>query len=389
MLAAYTPTYGGVAEAIFKMAIGNGIGFAYADGFTKDEIFGYAYGSFILELADNAEDAFVLLGKTLAEEEIRIGGAVLSVVDLQKSYEDKLEPVYPCNIAQEPKAALVAYSAPATVRPAPAVKCAKPKLLIPVFPGTNCEYDTAKVMRDAGADPHIMVIRNLTSDAISRSVEDFARELKTAQMIFIPGGFSGGDEPDGSGKFITAFFRNAAIREGVTDLLERRDGLMAGVCNGFQALIKLGLVPFGKIIDTDTDCPTLTFNTIGRHQSRLVRTRIASNRSPWLAATEVGDIYTVPISHGEGRFLASDAVIAKLAENGQIATQYVDDRGEVTADIRFNPNNSAAAIEGITSPDGRVFGKMGHSERIGDGLYCNVPGKYDMGMFRSAVRYFK
>ncbi len=389
VLAAYTPTYGGVAEAIFKMAIGNGIGFTYADGFTRDELFGYAYGSFILELADNAEDIGVLLGKTLAEEELCIGGFTLSLADLQKSYEDKLEPVYPCNIAQEPGAALVAYSAPATVRPAPAVKCVRPKLLIPVFPGTNCEYDTAKAMRDAGADPHIMVIRNLTSDAISRSVEDFARELKTAQMIFIPGGFSGGDEPDGSGKFITAFFRNAAIREGVTELLERRDGLMAGVCNGFQALIKLGLVPFGKIIDTDADCPTLTFNTIGRHQSRLVRTRIASNRSPWLSATEVGDIYTVPISHGEGRFLASDAVIAKLAENGQIATQYVDDRGEVTADIRFNPNNSAAAIEGITSPDGRVFGKMGHSERIGDGLYCNVPGKYDMGMFLSAVRYFR
>ncbi len=388
VLAAYTPTYGGVAEAVFKMAIGNGIGFEYAEGFSKEEIFGYAYGSFILELTDG-ETAGDTLGYTVAEDAIKIGGTTLALADLQKIYEDKLEPVYPCNIEQTPAAALKAYAAPAGTRVAPAIKCAKPKLLIPVFPGTNCEYDTAKVMRDAGADPHIMVIRNLTSDAISRSVEEFAEELKTAQMIFIPGGFSGGDEPDGSGKFITAFFRNAAIREGVTDLLERRDGLMAGVCNGFQALIKLGLVPFGKIIDTDASCPTLTFNTIGRHQSRLVRTRIASNKSPWLAATEVGDIYTVPISHGEGRFLASDEMIAKLAANGQIATQYVDDCGNVTADIHFNPNNSAAAIEGITSPDGRVFGKMGHSERIGDGLYCNVPGKYDMGMFLSAVRYFR
>ena len=208
-------------------------------------------------------------------------------------------------------------------------------------------------------------------------------------MIFIPGGFSGGDEPDGSGKFITAFFRNAAIKDGVTDLLENRDGLMCGICNGFQALIKLGLVPYGKIIDTDENCPTLTFNTIARHQSRLVRTRIASNKSPWLAGTEVGDIYTVPISHGEGRFLASEELIKELAANGQIATQYVDLNGNVTDDVHFNPNNSMSAIEGITSPDGRVFGKMAHSERIGYGLYKNVYGEYDMQMFSSAVKYFK
>ena len=208
-------------------------------------------------------------------------------------------------------------------------------------------------------------------------------------MIFIPGGFSGGDEPDGSGKFITAFFRNAAVKEAVTDLLDNRGGLMAGICNGFQALIKLGLVPYGKIIDTDENCPTLTYNTIARHQSRLVRTRIASVKSPWLAEREVGDIVTVPISHGEGRFLASDELIASLAANGQIVTQYVDEQGNPTADIHFNPNNSAAAIEGITSPDGRVFGKMGHSERIGNGLYKNVPGDFEIGMFRSAVKYFK
>lgn len=244
-------------------------------------------------------------------------------------------------------------------------------------------------MRDAGADPEIIVINNLTADGISRSAERFSNELKTAQMIFIPGGFSGGDEPDGSGKFITAFFRNAAIKEGVTELLEKRDGLMCGICNGFQALIKLGLVPYGKIIDTDENCPTLTFNTIARHQSRIVRTRIVSNKSPWLSLTNVGDIYHVPISHGEGRFLASEELIAQLAKNGQIATQYVDLDGNASVDIHFNPNDSMCAIEGITSPDGRVFGKMGHSERVGSYLYKNVPGNYDIQMFAAAVKYFR
>ena len=244
-------------------------------------------------------------------------------------------------------------------------------------------------IRDAGAQPQILVINNLSAAGIQRSVENFANELKTSQMIFIPGGFSGGDEPDGSGKFITAFFRNAAIKEGVTELLQNRDGLMCGICNGFQALIKLGLVPYGKIIDTDENCPTLTFNTIARHQSRIVRTRIASNKSPWLSLTNVGDVYSVPISHGEGRFLASEELIKQLAENGQIATQYVDLSGNATSDVHFNPNDSMYAIEGITSPDGRVFGKMGHSERIGDGLYKNVPGEYDIRMFEAAVKYFK
>ena len=271
----------------------------------------------------------------------------------------------------------------------PAIRIAKPRVLIPAFPGTNCEYDSAKAMADAGADPRIIVVRNLSADAIARSVEEFARELKDAQMIFIPGGFSGGDEPDGSGKFITAFFRSAALREGVNDLLKNRDGLMCGICNGFQALIKLGLVPYGEIRDMDDSCPTLTFNTIARHQSRIVRTRIASNMSPWLRLTNVGDVYSVPISHGEGRFLASEELVRQLAANGQIATQYVDLEDKATADVHFNPNGSVYAIEGITSPDGRVFGKMGHSERVGSGLYRNVPGNYDIRMFEAAVQYFR
>ena len=284
---------------------------------------------------------------------------------------------------------LDAFSWTADKRVGPSVHCARPKVLIPAFPGTNCEFDSAKAVRDAGAEPEILVINNLSAEGIARSVDRVAAAIRDAQMIFLPGGFSGGDEPDGSAKFITAFFRAAAVKEAVTELLDARGGLICGICNGFQALIKLGLVPYGKIIDTDESCPTLTFNRIARHQSRIVRTRIASNKSPWLALTQVGEIYSVPISHGEGRFLADEALVRKLAENGQIATQYVDLDGKVSADVHFNPNGSIFGVEGITSPDGRVFGKMGHAERIGSGLYRNVPGSYDLRMFEAAVQYFK
>ena len=313
----------------------------------------------------------------------------LSLEKLLGEYENKLEKVFRCNIEADESVPAKNFSYEAKKRPSPAIKIAKPRVLIPVFPGTNCEYDSARAMRDAGAEPEIFVINNRSAKAVGESVEAFAKSLEKAQIVFIPGGFSGGDEPDGSGKFITAFFRNAAVKEQVSALLEQRDGLMCGICNGFQALIKLGLVPYGKIIDTDESCPTLTYNTIARHQSRIVRTRIASNKSPWLAQTEVGDIYSVPVSHGEGRFIASEELIAKLAENGQIATQYVDENGSASNDIRFNPNGSFFAVEGITSPDGRVFGKMGHSERCGAGLYKNVPGDYNINMFSSAVKYFK
>ena len=385
-VAAYTPGMGGVAEAVMKMGFGNGLGFAFDDALTLDELFGYAYGSFVLEMADGTVGK--VLGVTTADGSFSYHGEALSQTQVLGAYEDKLESVYACNIPT-PAQSMETFSYEATQRKAPAVKVAKPKVLIPAFPGTNCEYDSAKAVRDAGAEPEIIVINNLSADGIARSVERFANELKTAQMVFIPGGFSGGDEPDGSGKFITAFFRNAAVKEGVTALLEQRDGLMCGICNGFQALIKLGLVPYGKIIDTDETCPTLTFNNISRHQSRIVRTRVASNKSPWLALTNVGDVYNVPISHGEGKFLASEELIRRLAANGQIATQYVDLDGNATADVHFNPNGSLYAIEGITSPDGRVFGKMGHSERIGSGLYKNVPGEYNIRMFEAAVKYFR
>ena len=385
--ASYTPGFGGVAEAVMKMCFGNGLGFKYADGIKTEDIFNYSYGSFILEVTPDVEE-----GKTIGyitdDAVISLGDEKVCLAELLKIYEDKLESVFTCNIDQS-ESKVETFSFEAKERKAPAIKVAKPKVLIPVFPGTNCEFDSAKAMDDAGAQSKIMVINNLSADGIARSVEEFAKELKTAQMVFIPGGFSGGDEPDGSGKFITAFFRNAAVKEQVTALLEERDGLMCGICNGFQALIKLGLVPYGKIMDADENMPTLTFNTIARHQSRIVRTRIASNMSPWLADTNVGDIYNVPISHGEGRFLADEKTILELSKNGQIATQYVDLNGEATNDIHFNPNDSMYAIEGITSPDGRVFGKMGHSERIGYGLYKNVPGDYEIKMFKSAVKYFK
>ncbi|MDD6502468.1 MAG: phosphoribosylformylglycinamidine synthase [Oscillospiraceae bacterium] len=386
-LAAWTPVYGGAAEAVMKMCFGNLLGFRFTD-VPLDTLFGYRYGAFVLELADGVEPVGTLLGETTAERTFVYGGETISLEHLLGIYEQKLEPVYPCNIPMEPKD-IPAFSYAAQSRPAPAVRTARPKALIPVFPGTNCEFDTAKALRDAGAEPEIVVIRNMTSAGIAQSVEYFARQIADAQIIFIPGGFSGGDEPDGSAKFITAFFRNAQVKDAVHDLLKNRDGLMAGICNGFQALIKLGLVPYGEIIDTDASCPTLTFNTIGRHQSRIVHTRIASNKSPWLAATKPGEVYTVPISHGEGRFIAPEDLILQLAENGQIATQYVGLDGMPTTDVSYNPNNSAFAIEGITSPDGRVFGKMGHSERKDHGLYKNVPGVYDMQMFESAVKYFK
>ncbi len=386
-LSAYTPCYGGVAEAVMKMGFGNDIGFRFDDAITLDDMFGYSYGSFIVELKDD-ENVGVVLGATTTEKEISYKGETLSLDGLLATYDAKLEKIYPCNIETEKKD-IPTFSFERKTIATPKIGVAKPKVLIPVFPGTNCEFDSAKVMRDAGAEPEIFVINNLSPQAISESVEAFAKSLNESQIVFIPGGFSGGDEPDGSAKFITAFFRNPEIKEATMNLLDMRDGLMCGICNGFQALIKLGLVPYGKIIDTDENCPTLSYNTIARHQSKLVRTRVASNKSPWMSNAAVGEIYTVPISHGEGRFMASDELVQKLAENGQILTQYVDLEGNPTNDIQFNPNGSTFAIEGITSPDGRVLGKMGHSERWGYGLYKNVEGDFDMGMFKSAVEYFK
>lgn len=386
-LSAYALGANSVAEAIFKMQIGNGFGFKFDDSISVQEIFKKRFSSFVVELADNV-DFGTTCGIITKEKNITHKGDAIELEKLLDIYENKLEPIYSCNVKQKGSLQKM-QDFRATSFMSCSVPTAKPSVLIPVFAGTNCEYDSARAFENAGAKADIFVVNNLNSDFIQRSIEEFAKKLSEAQILFIPGGFSAADEPDGSGKFITAFFRNPLIKEQVEALLEKRDGLAAGICNGFQALIKLGLVPYGKITDANADAPTLTFNKIGRHQSKIVRTKIASNKSPWLSQTSVGEIYSVPISHGEGRFIASDEMIKKLFENGQIATQYVDFDGNPTFDINFNPNGSDFAIEGITSPDGRVFGKMGHSERIGYGLYKNVPGNYDIKMFASAVKYFK
>ena len=380
----------GIAEAVMKMSFGNEIGFKAEPGAVKDNWYNTMMFDFIVaELDYEIECEYATkIGMTTEEPVIVLDDESATIEELAALNDATLEGVYPTVAkANDSEAPTFAYETDEVV--APRVKVARPKVLIPVFPGTNCEYDSARAVEKAGLEADVVVIRNLTSEDVARSVKVVAKKIAESHVIFIPGGFSGGDEPDGSAKFITAFFRNPEIKEEVRKLLEERDGLMLGICNGFQALIKLGLVPYGKIIDTDESCPTLAHNIIGRHQSKLVRTRVCTNKSPWLQGAEVGGIYTVPISHGEGRFLCDEALAIKLAENGQIATQYVDLDGAPSMDTAFNPNGSIFAIEGITSPDGRILGKMGHSERINDGLYKNVPGEYELKLFESAAKYFK
>lgn len=392
--AIWTCGWGGVAEGILKMCLGNRMGFTFDRQFDTDDetLFAPHYGAFIIETNENPQDAqLTLLGRVTDDYQINCGGARFSLEGVAQAWEKKLEKVFPYLHPQAGQAQVPVYSFEAKAHEAPAVRLgeSRPRVLILVFPGTNCEYDTARAFARAGAEPKVFVVRNLTAGDIAQSVEAFTEQVKKSQIIALPGGFSGGDEPDGSGKFVTAFLRNPAIRDAVMELLQKRDGLMCGICNGFQALIKLGLVPYGEIRDMDENCATLTYNTIGRHQSMLVRTRIASNKSPWLMHMQVGDIHTVPVSHGEGRFVAPESLIRALAENGQIATQYADENGVPTMDIRCNPNASFDAIEGITSPDGRVLGKMAHCERYGDGLYQNVPGERFQDIFSGAVQYFR
>ena len=386
--AIWTNGYGGIAEGIAKMCFGNKIGFEFTSHLSGEELFRPCYGAFIIELNGAAADGENVIGKTIEDYKILCRDYTVSLDNLQRVWEAKLEPVFPCRI-KTTDTTPETYSNANRIHRSASIKVAQPRVLIPVFPGTNCEYDTARAFERAGAKAETIVIRNLSASAIEESVNVFERAIKQSQIIMLPGGFSGGDEPEGSGKFITAFFRNAKIKDAVHDLLQNRDGLMLGICNGFQALVKLGLVPFGEIIDMADDAPTLTFNTIARHQSMMVTTRIASNKSPWLYGCEVGDIHTIPISHGEGRFVAPDRIIQQMANNGQIATQYVDLDGNPTMDIRYNPNTSVEAIEGITSPDGRVLGKMGHSERIGSFVGKNVPGSKDQKIFESGVAYYK
>ncbi len=385
--AAYTPGYGCAAEAVFKMCLGNRLGFALDAARDPENLFHPAYGSFILEVEPELElDEGVTLGTVTETYALKIAGETIDLAALQEAWERKLEPVFPYRKAG---ATVDKISCEATERKAPAIGIAKPKVIIPVFPGTNCEYDTARAFARAGADPKVLVINNLSASAVAESCAALTQAIRESQIVMLPGGFSGGDEPDGSAKFITAFLRAPSVTEAVHELLQKRDGLMLGICNGFQALIKLGLVPYGEIRPITAECPTLTFNTINRHQSMLVNTRIASNKSPWLSRCSVDEVHTIAISHGEGRFVASDEVVKSLIENGQVATQYVDAAGQPTMDLRYNPNGSVLAIEGITSPDGRVLGKMGHTERSGDELYKNVPGNKYQPLFEGGVDYFK
>ena len=377
--------YGGLAEALFKMGLGNRIGFRMTADMTTSQMFAPMYGALVLEMVSDTP-AGELLGETTVDYTLCCCGETLDMAQLQEIWEQKLEPVYPY---RKSGPAVEKLSTTIAAPAAPKVGVAKPKVVIPVFPGTNCEYDTARAFARAGADPEILVVRNLTPADVTASCEALVRAIGESQIVMLPGGFSGGDEPDGSAKFIASFFRNPAVTEAVRELLQKRDGLMLGICNGFQALIKLGLATTGDICPITEESPTLTFNTIGRHQSMLVRTRIASTGSPWLSQCAPGEEHTIAISHGEGRFVAPQSVLETLVKNGQVATQYVNLEGQPTMDQRFNPNGSVLAIEGITSPDGRVFGKMGHSERSGDYLYKNVFGDKYQPIFEGGVNYFK
>ena len=386
VLAAATPGYGGIAEALFKMCVGNHVGLQLSNSLDLNELFQPAYGTVILELLDPAAGEFI--GFTTVDYTLEAEGKAIDLARLQELWEAKLEPVFPYRGKGDAVPALQ-YECPMAKRVAPAVRLVTPRVVIPVFPGTNCEYDTARAFRRAGADPHVLVLKNLTPADVAESCEALVKELDEAQILMLPGGFSGGDEPDGSAKFITAFFRAPAVADAVNRLLNQRDGLALGICNGFQALIKLGLVPYGEIRPITKDDPTLTFNTIGRHQSMLVRTRVASNKSPWLSECNINDEHLIAISHGEGRFVCNDTLLQQLIDNGQVATQYVDLTCNPTMDLRYNPNGSVLAIEGITSPDGRVLGKMGHSERSADALYKNVTGDKYQPIFEGGVNYFK
>ncbi len=377
--------HGGVAEGIFKMSLGNQIG-AKLDKLTDEELFTPVYGAFIMELTEEA-DGVKTIGETVADYTITSGDVKLDVASLEKKWDGVLEPIFKAQLPEKPAPEKISYTGGCELKHS-SVKVAKPRVLIPVFPGTNCEYDMANAFNRYGGDSEIFVIRNLSAQDMEDSVSEFTKHIENSQIIAIPGGFSGGDEPEGSAKFINAFFRNPKIKDAVESMLYARDGLMIGICNGFQALIKLGLVPFGKIVPLTAESPTLTYNTIGRHQSQLTLTRICTNKSPWLSCCNVGDIHNIPISHGEGRFVAPESVIKQLIANGQVATQYVDLSGNPTMDVAFNPNSSMYAIEGIISPDGRVLGKMGHTERLTDNVAKNVSGNKEQLLFKGGVDYF-
>ena len=394
ILSASVVREGGAAAAVCRMCFGNQMGFQFAGDPDQKTLFAPLSGSLVLELKDDSDTTGLetlgasVLGAVCGESVILIGSERLSLAALTEAWEKPLEKVFPTRAETKAYFCQVPLYSERNQK-APAVQYAKPRVFIPAFPGTNCEVDTARAFERAGAKADVLIVKNLTPADIEETIEAMVKAIQNAQIIMLPGGFSGGDEPDGSGKFIATTFRNPRVAEAVSELLEKRDGLMLGICNGFQALIKLGLVPYGRITQIQENDPTLTFNTLGRHVSRMVYTRVTSVKSPWLMGAEAGQIHTVPVSHGEGRFVADAQTVARLMANGQIATQYVDLDGNPSMDIQWNPNGSVCAIEGITSPDGRILGKMGHSERQGENLYGNVPGEKDQQLFASGVRYFK
>ena len=396
VISASSVKFGGVSETLSKMAFGNKIGVKFYN-LTKEELFGLNYGSLVLEVKQDVNIdvefegcAYKAIGCTVKDEVIvsEEYDLDLKLNALVEAYEEKLSKVFKIKTTNKNETVKEVLYNESNIK-SPIIKVAKPKVIIPVFPGTNCEYDCERVFRNAGAETETLVFRNYSNDAFVESIENLEKQIRESQIIMLPGGFSAGDEPDGSGKFISTVFRNERIKDAVMDLLKNRDGLMLGICNGFQALIKLGLVPYGEIVDIEEEMATLTYNEINRHMSSIIKTKIVSKKSPWFSGVELGDIHNVAISHGEGRFVAPEKLLKQLIENGQVATQYVDNKGNIALDMPFNPNGSMLGIEGITSPDGRVLGKMGHSERIGDNLYKNVPGNFDQKIFESGVKYFK
>ncbi|KEI79355.1 phosphoribosylformylglycinamidine synthase [Clostridium botulinum A2 117] len=394
VLATSTIKSGGISEAISKMCFGNNIGVKLKN-LEREELFSRDYGSIILEVNKNfdlnllKEINYKIIGDTTERASIEILGEEILLDKCYEEFESTLEDVFISKVEKEYKKDLDIPLYRNKNKKSPSVKIPKPKVLIPVFPGTNCEYDSKRAFEKAGGEVELVVFNNMSSHNIKESIDNLSSKIKQSNIIMLPGGFSAGDEPEGSGKFIATIFRNEKIKDSVMELLKDRDGLMLGICNGFQALIKLGLVPFGEIRDINENCPTLTYNDIGRHQSKIAYTKVVSNLSPWFNNVEVGDIHAIPISHGEGKFYAKDNVMKRLIDNGQIVTQYVDVNGNVTSDIRYNPNGSISSVEGICSPDGRILGKMAHSERIGYGTLKNVPGNKDQKIFDAGIKYFK
>ena len=411
VVSAYSLKFGGVSEGITKMSLGNRIG-AILNNISKEELFGFNYGSLILEVKEgvNLEDEFKgtnykVIGSTIKDGVIKCEeyDFEVSLEELEKAYEEKLEDVFKSKtedkeecvsdlINNDKDGANILDNGQMHIEEklkSKITRVEKPRVVIPVFPGTNCEYDCRRAFEKEGAEVSEVIIRNLNKEALIDSINMLKKEIDKSQIIMLPGGFSAGDEPDGSAKFIATIFRNPKIKDSVMKLLNERDGLILGICNGFQALIKLGLLPYGKIIDIEEDMATLTYNNINRHMSSIVRTKITSKKSPWFNEVSLGEVHSIPISHGEGRFVAPESLIKELVENDQIATQYVDLEGNMAMNMPYNPNGSSLAIEGITSRDGRILGKMGHSERIGDNLYKNIPGEFDQKLFKSGVDYFR